>query len=92
MRVKFHSRFFDELDAIKDFITKDSPNRADNFVDEVFRKCLDLKNMPLAHRLSQKVKKDNARDLILKGYVIPYLIESETIYVLGIYGANEWQE
>ena len=50
-----------------------------------------FKNMPLAHRLSQKVKKDNARDLIFKGYVIPYLIESETIYVLGIYGANEWQ-
>ena len=91
MRVRFHNRFFDELNATKEFIAKDSSSRANDFVDEVFGKCLDLKDMPAAHRPSQKVKKSNARDLIFKGYVIPYLVDDEVIYVLGIYKANEWQ-
>jgi plasmid stabilization system len=91
MHVKFHNRFFDELNAIKEFIAKDSVSRANSFVDEVFNKCLDLKDTPTAHRLSQKVKKSNARDLIFKGYVIPYLVDDEAIYVLGIYKANEWE-
>jgi len=51
----------------------------------------DLKDMPVAHRPSQKVKKSNARDLIFKGYVIPYLIADSEILILGIYKANEWQ-
>ena len=91
MHVKFHHRFFDELNTIKEFIAKDSVNRANSFVDDVFNKCLDLKDTPTAQRLSQKVKKNNARDLIFKGYVIPYLIDDEVIYILGIYKANEWQ-
>ena len=68
MHVKFHNRFFDELNAIKEFIAKDNVSRANSFVDDVFNKCLDLKDTPTAHRLSQKVKKHNARDLIFKGY------------------------
>lgn len=91
MHVKFHNRFFDELSTIKEFIAKDSVSRANSFVDEVLSKCLDLKDTPTAHRPSQKVKKSNARDLIFKGYVIPYLVDDEVIYVLGIYKANEWQ-
>ena len=91
MRVRFHNRFFDELNAIKEFIAKDSASRANGFVDEVFGKCLDLKDMPVAHRPSQKVKKSNARDLIFKGYVIPYLIADSEILILVIYKANEWQ-
>ena len=92
MNVKFHNRFFDELDTIKGFIAKDSPARALNFVDDVFNKCLALKDTPLAHRPSQKVNKSNARDLIFKGYVVPYLITDDDILILGIYKANEWQE
>ena len=91
MHVKFHNRFFDELSTIKEFIAKDSASRASSFVDEVFSKCLNLKDTPTAHRPSQKVKKSNARDLIFKGYVIPYLIDDEVIYILGIYKANEWE-
>ena len=52
MRVRFHNRFFDELNAIKEFIAKDSTSRANGFVDEVFSKCLDLKDMPAAHNLN----------------------------------------
>ena len=34
---------------------------------------------------------DDKRELIAKGYVIPYLIDKDAIKLLGIYKANEWQ-
>ncbi|CUU77915.1 type II toxin-antitoxin system RelE/ParE family toxin [Campylobacter hyointestinalis] len=91
MQIKFNARFFDELNDIKIFIAKDSNKRADIFIDEILKHCLDLKLFPYACRSSKKVKSKNARDLIYKGYVIPYLIDDEVIIILGIYKANQWQ-
>ncbi|QCD51963.1 type II toxin-antitoxin system RelE/ParE family toxin [Campylobacter sp. RM16192] len=91
MQVKFKERFFDELNTISDFIKLDSEARAVNFVDELMDRCFGLKELPNAHRPSQKVKRDNARDLIFKGYVIPYLISNDEILILGIYKGNNWE-
>ena len=57
MRVRFHNRFFDELNAIKEFIAKDSASRANGFVDEVFSKCLDLKICQQLIDLAKKLKR-----------------------------------
>lgn len=92
MQVKFKERFFDELDEIRKFICKDSLTRADAFVDDVMAKCLNLKDMPSAHRPSRVLRRSGARDLIFKGYVIPYLINNDEILILGIYKANDWKE
>ncbi|MGG7048916.1 MULTISPECIES: type II toxin-antitoxin system RelE/ParE family toxin [unclassified Campylobacter] len=92
MQVEFKEQFISELDTIHTFIAKDSTLRADNFVDEVFNKCLGVANAPMAHRPSKALDKANARDLIYKGYVIPFLIADDKIIILGIYKANEWSE
>lgn len=91
MQVKFKDRFFDELSEISDFIRFDSEERASKFIDELMAKCISLKNLPNAHRPSQRVKRANARDLIFKGYVIPYLVGNDEILILGIYKANKWE-
>lgn len=41
------------------------------------------------YRKSISFDDERVRDLVFKSYVIPYAIEDETIYVLGIYKANE---
>ena len=46
---------------------------------------------PFICRKSTNFNDESIRDLIFKSYVIPYLIDNEVIYVLGIYKANEWQ-
>lgn len=91
MQIKFNQKFLDELNEIRNFIALDSLDRAENFVQNIKEKCLNLKILPNANRPNKVVLKPNARDLIVDGYVIPYVIFDETIFVLGIFKQNEWQ-
>ncbi|WP_340136993.1 hypothetical protein [Campylobacter hyointestinalis] len=47
--------------------------------------------MPFRFRKSVTSDNDNIRDFIFKGYVMPFLIQDDTIIVLGIYKENQWE-
>ncbi|EAK5974251.1 type II toxin-antitoxin system RelE/ParE family toxin, partial [Campylobacter jejuni] len=51
-----------------------------------------LSFMPYKNRKSLSFDNENIRDLIFKGYVIPYLIDKSKneILILGIYKNNLW--
>ncbi|KAB0582963.1 type II toxin-antitoxin system RelE/ParE family toxin [Campylobacter sputorum] len=71
-----------------DFIKKDSINRALKFSDDLFLKLENIPYYPLAY---PKYKDDeNVRKLIFKGYVIPFEILKDDIYILGIFKNNLW--
>ncbi len=91
MKVIFTDRFRFESKQIVKFIALDSKKRADSFADSVEIACLNLVDMPYKCRKSFKFDDENVRDLIYKGYVIPYLVESECISILGIYKENAWE-
>lgn len=90
MKVIFSDRFEDELFAIADYISLYSERRADLFVEEVESRCYNLADMPYKCRKSLKFDSESVRDLVHKGYVIPYLISDDYINILGIYKANAW--
>jgi len=87
MVIKRTARFNRELKAVFDFIAKDSPNRARDFVSKLLDAMELLEDNP---RLGRAIT-DDKRELIAKGYVIPYLIDKDAIKLLGIYKANEWE-
>ena len=87
MVIKRTARFKRELRAVFDFITKDSPGRARDFIGKLLDAVELLEDNP---RLGRAIA-DDKRELIAKGYVIPYLIDKDAIKLLGIYKANEWQ-
>ncbi len=89
--VKFSQRFKTELHIIFNFIAQDSKTRAGIFKDELLMQSKDLANLPFRFRKSVTSDNDNVRDFIFKDYVIPFLIQDDTIIVLGIYKANEWK-
>ena len=91
MVIKYKPKFERELKTIFDFIAKDSLNRAREFRNELVAKIERTAQTPFICRKSINFNDESIRDLIFKGYVIPYLIDNEVIYVLGIYKANEWQ-
>ena len=91
MVIRRTARFNLELKAVFDFIAKDSPSRAREFRNELIAKIEHTAQTPFICRKSINFNDDEIRDLIFKGYVIPYLVDDEVIYVLGIYKANEWQ-
>ena len=91
MVIEYKPKFERELKIIFDFIAKDSLNRAREFRNELIAKIERTAQTPFICRKSINFNDESIRDLIFKGYVIPYLIDNEVIYVLGIYKANEWE-
>jgi len=86
-------RFKDELEAIVDFIAKDSVNRALAFYDELLVKINKIPENLYIHRKRLKLNDENIRELIFKGYTIPYEIDktNNKIIILGIFNQNLWQ-
>ena len=91
MVIEYKPKFERELKIIFDLIAKDSLSRAREFRNELIAKIERTAQTPFICRKSINFNDESIRDLIFKSYVIPYLIDDEVIYVLGIYKANEWQ-
>ena len=82
----FKNQFYDLLT----YIAKNSPQNALNFEAEILSKIDDIVYFPYAHRQDPQMNDKNIRDLIFKGFVIPFLISND-IFILGIYKQNLWK-
>ncbi len=69
------------------FISKDSRKKSLTVRNELDKQINDLGLFPYKFRKSLYHQNENIRDLIFKGYTIPYLIdeEKETIAMLDIF-------
>lgn len=86
VRVNRSKRFNQELLVITKFIAKSNPKNARSFYDGVRIFVESLINNPRKGRPTE----NGNRELIHKGYTIPYLIDGENIVILGIFNQNEW--
>ena len=86
-------RFRDEFEVIIDFIALDSVNRALTFYDEIIAKINKITDNPYLHRKRPSLNDDNVRELIYKGYTVPFEIDTKNnkIIILGIFNQNLWQ-
>jgi len=91
-RIETTPRFDDELLVILDFIALDSPNRALSFYDALIEKLNNISNNPFMYR-KRKTVDDETRELIFKGYTVPFYIDTEEnkIFILGIFNQNLWE-
>lgn len=73
------------------FISKNSKTRALNFKSEIDNEINNLDNMPYKFRKSIYFEDENIRDLIYKGYTIPYRINEikNSIILIGIKKSQE---
>jgi plasmid stabilization system protein ParE len=85
-------RFDTELEVIISFIAEDSPNRALEFFDELVSKIEQIPSSPYIYRKRESIHDENIRELIFKGYTIPFFIDKakDKIIVLGIFNQNLW--
>ena len=86
-------RFKDEFEVIVDFIALDSINRALIFYDEIIAKINKIPDNPYIHRKRPSLNEDNVRELIHRGYTVPFEIDikNNKIIILGIFNQNLWQ-
>lgn len=87
MQIIRDRKYLYQLDIILDFIAKDSFKKSMNFLNSLDKSINNLSNMPFKFRKSHYYQLDNARDLIFKGYTIPYFIDSDKnkIVILDIF-------
>ncbi len=86
MKVIRSRKYTKSLQKILRFISLDSKKRAFSFKNELDKHINDLTNMPYKFRKSIYFDDENIRDLIFKGYVIVYEIDSNAnaITIIGI--------
>lgn len=88
MKIKYTPKFEKETDNIINFIALDNITRALEFYNDLMAEIQKTKYMPYRFRKNQILDDENIRDLIFKGYVIPFKIEDDYIKILSIYKHN----
>ena len=86
MKISKPKKYNLELKEILKYIAKGSPISAKSFKVKLDKKILDLPHMPYKFRQSIYFDYKQIRDLIYKGYTIPYLVDEQkqAIVLLGI--------
>jgi len=86
LEIIYDEKFIDTFTNIWDFIALDSENRANQFKEELKNKIEDLVYMPYKFKQSIYFNREDIRDLVFKGYTIPYKIDevNNQIVVIGI--------
>jgi len=92
VKINKRDRFRQQLEYYLFHIAKDNKNAAKKFNRELREKIESIPNFPYKHRQSINFDDKNYRDLVYKGYVIPYFIDEARgeILILGIYKENIW--
>jgi plasmid stabilization system protein ParE len=91
LRIEKDDKFTYNLKTIFRFIAHDSKARAIQFNNSLFNAVNRLPDMPYRYRASYYYDDKKIRDLIFKGYTIPYLIDEarDKIILLDIF---KWSE
>lgn len=83
-----HSPLFEEkLDILLEIIIADKPQSALSFLNELEKKCEAICDNPMLYRASYYAEDETIRDLVFKGYTIPYKIDldDKCIILLSIF-------
>ena len=88
MKLLLSRRFQSDLENILVFYSQKSFETSENFYNSLFNKIKSIEFMPYRFRKNRYFHKDNVRDLIFNGYVIPFIIDDKTITILAIYKQN----
>ncbi|MFW3441231.1 type II toxin-antitoxin system RelE/ParE family toxin [Aliarcobacter butzleri] len=83
--------YLQKLQSIMEFIAQDSLNQAIKFQIDLDEIIDDIQNMPFKYRKSIYFNDNNIRDLIFKGYVVPYKIDISKNQII-IIGINKYME
>jgi len=87
MKIKFSAAFRKKLSHQIHFIAKDKPTAARNFKNNLFQEIKKIPDSPYSYRKSIFFENDQIRDLIFKGYIITFRINTNdaVIEVFGFY-------
>jgi plasmid stabilization system protein ParE len=72
------------LEAIADYIAKDSPYYAVNFVSRIMRYAETLSDLPELGRMVPEFNDRSIRELIFHNYRIVYKLQGEEVFIVAV--------
>lgn len=93
MKLEKSDRFSNELQEIVDFIATDNVYAALTFYDELLEAIEQIGENPYRYRMSKTIYQKYSRELIFRGYTVPFFIDiqRDIVVVLGIFNQNIWE-
>jgi plasmid stabilization system protein ParE len=85
MRIKWSNEALIRLFEIEDFISLDSSERAEKFVDQIIEHAETLSDKPLRGRTVPEISNPDIRELIFKKHRIVYRIKGNSLYILTVF-------
>ncbi len=85
MRITWSDVAEADLDDLYDYIARDVPYYAEQFVDRLIEAISLLKDHPrLGRRVPEAEEREDVRELIFQSYRIIYLAEAEQVHILTV--------
>jgi len=82
----------DDVDAIGEFISRDSPANASLFVDRLMQATDRLKLFPQSGRVIPEIGDVQCREVVYGSYRIMYRVVRDEVWVTGVvHGARNWR-
>jgi len=85
MKIKWTNEALMRLFEIEDFISQDSPERAEKFVDQIIEHAETLSDKPLRGRTVPEISNPDIRELIFKKYRIVYRVKGNSLDILTVF-------
>ena len=81
----------DDIEAIAQYIERDSADRASLFVSRIIEMTDLLENFPESGRIIPEIRSAACRELIYGAYRLMYRIAGEDVWITGVlHGARDW--
>lgn len=88
-QINWTKQALQDLEAMGDYISRDTPEIAQIFVNRILDAVIPLETFPLSGRLVAEVHQENIREVVFRNYRIVYLIEAEIIYILTVFHGSK---
>ena len=85
MKIKWSHEALERLIEIEEYISKDSPARAIQFVDQLIEQAELLSGKPRMGRTVPELASPDIRELIFKKYRIVYRLKINSIEILTVF-------
>ena len=82
----------DDVDAIAEYIARDSIDRAALIVTRIMETTDSLQTFPLSGRVIPELGDQSCREIIYGSYRIMYRVEGNEVWITGVvHGARDWK-
>jgi toxin ParE1/3/4 len=92
VKVRFSDEARNDLRRIGDYIARESPLRARDFVRELRQRAMQLGDNPLAFPLVPRHEHRGIRRRVFRNYLIFYQVQDDTVHVVHIlHGVQDYE-